>query len=224
MKKTSDKKIDIDKNELAHLIDAIKMYYRDHSSSVDKEMKKSIESLPSKYIIDNEMSVSEFEMYYKIVRDLWKKLVNQDLNNVDVDESVTLEDRNLEKELLDGNYWMLPGSIIFGGFNHFSIAKKHKGVFCSVLGLDGWMYEKLIVSDPNKLIFYILSNGGVRINVDKENSTVVCQTNEDSFSWVRNKLLKMYHKIKVAKVIDLKVPYRGWKSGINLVIKKPIVV
>jgi hypothetical protein len=62
------------------------------------------------------------------------------------------------------------------------------------------------------------------MNVDKDHSIVICQTNEDSFPWVRNKLMKMYHQTKVVKIIDLKSKYEGWKSGINMVINSKKIV
>jgi hypothetical protein len=214
----ADKEIPVDKEDLVHLINSILLYYNDHKESIDKELKKSIESLPSEYMIEHKLSDVEIHMLYKIIRNIWKKITGQELDNV------KLEQDNEEKRLLSGNYWMLPGSILLAGFNHFSIAKKHKGIFCSVLGLNPWLFEKFIVSDPDKLIFYIISNGGIRMNVDKDHSIVICQTNEDSFPWVRNKLMKMYHQTKVAKIIDLKSKYEGWKSGINMVINSKKIV
>ena len=208
----ADKEIPVDKEDLIHLINSILLYYNDHKDEMDKELKKSIESLPSQYMIENKASDVELHMLYKIIRDIWKKITGQELDDVKLPEN---ED---DKRLLEGNYWMLPGSILLAGFNHFSIAKKHKGMFCSVLGLNPWVFEKFIVSDPDKLIFYIISNGGIRVNVDKDNSIVICQTNEESFPWVRNKLMKMYHQTKVAKIIDLKAEYQGWKSGVNMII------
>lgn len=208
----ADKEIDVDKEDLVHLINSILLYYNDHKDEINKELKKSIESLPSEYIVQNKMSDVEIHMLYKIIRDIWKKITGQELDNV------TLPENNDDKRLLSGNYWMLPGYILLAGFNHFSIAKKHKGMFCSVLGLNPWIFERFIASDPNKLILYIISNGGVRMNVDKDNSIVICQTNEESFPWVRNKLMKMWHQTKVAKIVDLKANYNGWESGINMVI------
>lgn len=214
----ADKKIDVDKEDLVHLINSILLYYNDHKDEINKELKKSIESLPSEYMIENKLSDVELHMLYKIIRDIWKKITSQDLDDVELEQN---ED---DKRLLSGNYWMLPGGIMIGGYNHFSIAKKHKGMFCSILGLNGWIFEKFIVSDPDKLIFYIISNGGIRMNVDKDNSIVICQTNEQSFPQVRNKFMKMYHQTKVAKIIDLKIPYEGWKSGINMCINSKKVV
>jgi len=208
----AEKELDVDKEDLVHLINSILVYYNDNKDTIDKELKKSIESLPSEYIIQNKMFEREAMLLYKIIRDIWKKITGQDLNDV------RLEQNEDNKEILSGNYWMLPGAIMLGGYNHFSIIKKHKGMFCSVLGINPWIVEKLIASDPNKLIFYILSNGGIRINVDKDNSTIMCQTNESSFPWVRNKLIKMYYQTKIAKIIDLNASYKGWESGINMVI------
>jgi hypothetical protein len=214
----AEKELNVDKEDLIHLVNSILLYYNDHKDETDRELKKSIESLPSEYVVANKMSDVEIHMLYGIVRDIWKKITSQDLNDVQLNQA------DNGKRILSGNYWKLTGSILLAGYNHFSIAKKHKGVFCSVLGLNPWTVEKLIASDPNKLIFYILSNGGIRINVDADNSTVICQTNESSFPWVRNKLMKMYHQTKVAKIVDLKATYEGWKSGINMVINSKKVV
>ena len=214
----ANQKLDVNAEDLVNLINSILLYYNDHKDEINKELKKSIESLPSEYIIKNKASDVELNMLYDIVRDIWKKITDQDLDDVKLPEN---ED---EKRLLSGNYWMLPGSILLAGFNHFSIAKKHKGLFCSVLSLNPWTFEAFIVSNPDKLIFYIISNGGIRMNVDKDNSVVICQTSEDSFPWVRNKLMKMYHQTKIAKIIDLKVEYQGWKSGINMCINSKKVV
>ena len=214
----ADKELDVDKEDLVHLINSILLYYNDHLAEIDKKLRKAIESLPSEYVVQNKMSDVEIHMLYKIVRNIWKEITGQDLDNVQ------LEHDDGEKKTLAGNYWMLPGSILLGGYNHFSIAKRHKGMFCSVLGLNPWVFEKFVASQPDKLIFYILSNGGVRMNVDKDNSVVMCQTSESSFPWVRNKLMKMYHQTKVAKIVDLRATYEGWKSGINMVINSKKVV
>lgn len=209
----SKEKTNMSREDLVHLIDSILLHYNKNESEVPKKLKKAIESLPSKYIVEDKMSEVEVEMLHKIVQNIWKEITGQNIDNI------KLEHVDENKEILSGNYWMLPGGMLLGGFNHFSVAKKHKGMFCSILDLDAWAFEKFIASDPQRLIYYVISKGGIRMNVDKENSIVICQTNEDSFSWTRNKLLKMYHKTKIIKIIDLKVKYNGWKSGIIMVIK-----
>jgi hypothetical protein len=203
----------IDKDELIMIVDAIRLYLMQNRDDIPKKLQEQIKNLPSKQFIKDRFSVCETELLYDTAREMWKKLCGQDLKKVDFD------DVKKDIEILDGNYWMLPGEFLLSGFNHFSIAKKHKGMFCSLLGINSLIFERLVCEQPMKLIEHIIDHGGIRVNIDKSKNRVICQTNEASWPWTRNKLIKMYHEHKVAKVIDSSTPYRGWKSGINIVIK-----
>lgn len=203
----------IEKEELILLVNAILLHKIEKRDAIPPEILKQINNLPSMYIIENKITTTEANILYDVVRDIWKKLSGQDIKNIDL--------KNLDKDIdiLDGNYWMLPGEFMLGGFNHFSIAKKYRGMFSSMLGINPFIFERLMGQNPQELIGHIICHGGIRMNIDKSKNKVICQTSEASWPWTRNKLMKMFHKNKTAKVIDFKVPYRGWESGINIVIK-----
>lgn len=203
----------IDRDELCLIIDSIRLYLIQNKDNIPTRLQEQINNLPSKHIITNQLSESEANMLYDTAKTMWRQLCGQDVKHVDFD------DLRKDIEILDGNYWMLPGEFLLGGFNHFSIAKKHKGMFCSLLGINPWIFERLVCENPLNLIAHIIDHGGIRVNIDKAKKQVIFQTNESSWPWARNKLIKMYHKHKIAKVIDSSLPYKGWKSGINIVIK-----
>lgn len=203
----------VDKEELVLLVNSILLYKIENKEKISKDLLQQIDNLPSKYIINNKLTETDANILYDVVRELWKNLCGQDIRNVD------FKNLNKDIEILDGNYWMLPGEFMLGGFNHFSIAKKHRGMFCSLLGINQLIFERLICEDPKKLIEHIINHGGIRMSIDKSKNNVICQTSEASWPWARNKLIKMYHKNKTAKVIDFKTPYLGWESGVNIIIK-----
>ena len=54
--------------------------------------------------------------------------------------------------------------------------------------------------------------------VNPENKAFFQMTEKTYARWGKNKIKKLDFKIKAIKVIDLKAPYKGWKSGVTVII------
>jgi hypothetical protein len=90
-------------------------------------------------------------------------------------------------------------------------------MICSLLDINPIVFEQMLSrQNTSDVIALIVTRGGIRTLIDRQKSEVIMQTNEESWPWVKEKLEKMYHKNKIAKVIDLSVPYTGWESGVTI--------
>jgi len=148
----------------------------------------------------------------KSVRTIWRDITN---------EQPPKEDQIAAPEstrMLHGNFWLLPGGILIRGYNHFTAAKKHKVMMCNVLGINGLTFEHRMASEPNRLIGLLLEHGAVRVNIDRDSGTALFQATSNSWPAARDKILRMTHKHRYVRVIDTSVPYRGWKSGVPLIV------
>jgi len=196
---------------ISSLVESIKIHQVDHPDLFDKSDLKLVSGLPSRNFIMNEMSSHQMDILFRSVRHLWKRITGKDPN---------LSNDNKDATLLDGVYWLLPGGIIISGFNHFQTAKENKLLICSLLDINPLVFERMLASgNIHEVIGLIISRGGVRVLVDRSEHSVIMQTSEASWPWVKAKLEKMYHKHKKAKVVDLSKPYNGWTSGVTIDVK-----
>ena len=196
---------------LASLVDAIRLHADDHTLTAD--LKRQIDQLPSRHNALHDMSTIEIELVLKVVKEVWKKVTGEDLP----------EDRETPPQSakdLDGNFWLLPGGILVRGYNHFTAAKKHKGMFCGLLRINPWVFEHRMASSPDTLIGMLIEYGAIRANIDREKSRALFQCTSQSWPTARDKVFKMFHKHRIVKVIDVSKPYHGWKSGIPLILNK----
>lgn len=193
---------------LVAMVDSILIFNEDHGESFDDADKRLIENLPSKNYILREMNDAQMDILYRSMRHLWQKMTGKDPE---------FESSNPDAVNIDGSYWMMPGGVLLAGFNHFQAAKENKLLICSILDINTFVFEKMLASgDTGDIISLILARGGVRVLINREKNEVVMQTSESSWPWVKNKLERMYHKSKIAKVIDLSRPYEGWTSGVTI--------
>jgi hypothetical protein len=193
---------------VAAMADSIRIFHQDNKDTFSSEEKKIVENLPSKTYIINEMSQAQLDLLYRSIKHLWMTASgeNPDLS-ISNDDAINL----------DGVYWMLPGGILISGYNHFTAAKNHKAMICSLLDINPIVFEQMLSrQNTSDVIALIVTRGGIRTLIDRQKSEVIMQTNEESWPWVKEKLEKMYHKNKIAKVIDLSVPYIGWESGVTI--------
>jgi hypothetical protein len=196
---------------LSAMIDSIKVYYADNEKTLSQEEQKLVASLPTKNRIVYDMDDSQREVLYRSVRHIWKEMTGKEPD---------FQTENKDAENLDGAYWMFPGGILVSGFNHFQAAKENKLLVCSMLDINPIVFEKMIAAgDPNEVIMLLIARGGVRTLINREKSEVIMQTNEESWPWVKDKLEKMYHKNKIAKVVDLSQPFEGWETGVTVRVK-----
>jgi hypothetical protein len=211
---SSDKHESVSPDILASYIESLCLHRGQHRDSMSKEILRLIDNLPPRSYVINKMDHIERDLLMQTVGHIWKKITGNSIRSVDTKMATTDSGR------LDGTYWMVPGGILVRGFNHFSAAKNHRDLLCSMLDINGFVFEaKVLEKDPHGLINLILSHGGIRVAVDRSKSAVYMQTTEGSWPWARDKLRKMYHKHKVARVIDRREPYKGWKSGVPVIVK-----
>jgi len=202
---------EVSAQELAAFVDSIHMFSKEQD--IDKDIANMIANLPSTRSITMEMDQVQLRLLRETVGHIWRKLSGNKLTDVKVEQQST------DMGQLDGNYWFLPGEVLLHGFNHFSIAKNHRDLICRLLDINPFVFEHNLQSNPDRLIWLVLSHGGVRTIVDRGKSAIYMQTIESSWPWVRDKLKKMYHKKRLVKVLDPNIPYEGWSSGVSVVVK-----
>lgn len=200
-----------DARELASLADSIRLYRSENSSTIDKETLRLIDNLPSNYFILKELSPEELHILNETIGHIWKTMTGEKIFQIE---------ETKKAEVLDGCYWLMPGGIMIKGINHYSSAKKHRDLFCSLLNVNPFVFEHQLNTHPNVLIGMLISRGAVRVIVKSGSSSVFAQTSEGSWPWARDKINKMYHLKKVIKVLDSKASYQGWSSGIPIVISQ----
>jgi len=206
-------KSELDAVQLATFADSLRLYRHDNGDSLDKETLRLIDNLPSRQAILTTMDDVELSLLQRAVGHIWRKVTGKSIQTMDLSA-------NPSSRMLEGCYWMLPGGVMLHGLNHFSAAKDHRDIICSILGINPFVFEHKLASDPEGLVGLVVSSGGVRVLVDKTKSSVYMQVNEKSWPWARDKAQRMYHKNKVVKILDLSQPYLGWESGVPVIIRK----
>lgn len=196
---------------LAAMVESLKVFHADHSDAFEPSDAKLVDVLPSRNRIIHDMNDAQMDALYHSVLHLWEKMTGS---------KPEFESSNEDAANLDGAYWMLPGEVLLSGYNHFQSAKEHRILVCSMLNINPLVFERLLASgDVNEVIGLVLARGGVRVLIDRKQNQVIMQSNESSWAWVKDKLEKMWHKNKIAKIVDLSQPYEGWKSGVTVRVK-----
>lgn len=205
----------VDKNDypsvddIAAYVESLKLCLSDGSVK-DEELKKLIGNLPSPVNVSKRLSHEEVKILFQTVGYLWKKITGHSI----------IEDSKVEakKETLCGNYWMIKKGIILEGLNHYSIIKQNLELFRSLLGINGFAMHEKMSCEPNALIKLILDHGGIRMFVSKDRR-FFCQLTDETYSaWGKNKIKRYDFPKKIVKVMDKSVPYKGWKSGIVIIL------
>ena len=198
--------------DMISYVDAIILHRARQESELDKATLAKIGRLPSRKYILGHLSPTELIILFENVQDIWKTITGENIPNEEPERSPR------SAQDVDGAFWLLPGGVTISGFNHFSAAKRHKNLLCNLLDINPFIFEKKMHLNPSELIRMIIHHGGVRMHIDRENSRVIAQTNENSWPTTMLKLQKMYHKHKIARILDLSRPYKGWKSGIPILV------
>jgi len=196
---------------LAAMVDAIRVFRDDHADSFGPGEARLVDSLPARNRIVHDMDDAQRDALYHSVSHLWEGMTGG---------KPDFESSNRDAADLDGAYWMMPGGVLLAGYNHFQAAKENRILVCSMLHINPLVFEQMLASgDVNEVIGLVLARGGVRVLIDRARGEVVMQSTEDSWPWVKDKLERMWHKDKIAKVVDLSQPYEGWKSGVVVRVK-----
>ena len=207
---STKEKFGYDPDELAALAETIAVHVSDLGDDIPKDVLKAVETIPSRYFITKKMSKTEIGWLRDKLRQLWKFFTGKDISDFK-----TISAPQSAKEY-DGNFWLLPGGVCVHAFNHYTAAKKHKGLISSLLDINGFVLERKLAEQPMSVISYLLKMGAARVHIDRDKSQVIAQCSERAWPWVREKLRRMVHKKKVAKVLDPTKEYEGWKSGVPI--------
>ena len=194
-------------NVLATYIEALKTYLKD-ASSISKMISEQIENLPSPSQVKKNYSFQECKLLFETVNFLWKKITKKDI----IDESKITR----APETLSGNYWMLKNGVLLKGNNHFSIIKQNTSMFCSLLNLNAFTLLQYLSTNPNKLIFYIIKNGGVRIFINQDKKAFFQMSEHIYGRWGKKKVKELDFDKKIVKILNFNQNYNGWSSGIAI--------
>jgi len=195
-----------DPDALAAYVKILKLYLEEND--LEPDIIRLIKGLPSPRVVKTSLSWEECKILFETINYLWKKILGKDI----------LEQQYVEDAKQDflGNYWIFKNGVMLSGENHLTAIKRDSSLIITVLGLNGFSLQYYLSTDPDKLIRYILKNGGVRMFVNKDNNGYF-QMSEDTYAkWGREKVRKYDLKTKIVKIIDFRVPYKGWKSGISI--------
>lgn len=189
---------------IATYVHSLKMFQE--NNELDPQTDKLIQNLPSVRKIKRDFSNEECKLLFETVGYLWKEITGNSI----------IQEQDIERapEGLKGCYWMLKNGVMLSGLNHFSIIKQNVDMFCTLLKLSPFAVHQYIASNPNKLLYYVLLNGGLRITVDQDNVGWFQLSEKTYANWARKKIKGLDLKEKNVKVIDPKTSYNGWKSGI----------
>ena len=200
----------IEAHLLATYADALRLHRTEHGNAMDVEIGKAIDDFPAERQI-MAMTPSELEVFSETVDFCWRRVTGKHIERE--------ESRQTSNSLfLDGAYWLLPGGVMVSGVNHYSAAKANRGLFCSLLHINPLVFEKRASVNPDEIVGFLIRSGAARMMVDRDESKVFCQVSEESWPWVLAKMSKMYHKTKIARVLDDKKEYAGWESGVPVKI------
>lgn len=194
-----------DNEALSLYTKTLKMYLKDNPN-LDEKYADLIEKLPSPRQVKQNFSFQECKLLYETLEYLWERITKHKI----IPEKVI----HKAPETLEGCYWLMANGILLKGLNHYSIIKQNNMLFCTLLNLNGMTLQEYLHSTPNQLIKFIIKNGAIRLFINKNKKLYAQMTPETYGKWGKEKLQKLDFQFKAAKVIDLKVPYEGWSSGI----------
>lgn len=212
LKTAYDNKLDpeaIPKGEdLAIYVESLQLFLM-NSKSLDKQLVALIKRLPApSKVSSQDFSNNESIILFETVNYLWKKITSQDI----IEETRTIN--NFQK--LSGCYLMLTNGLMLHGINHYSIIKNNSPLLIGLLDLNGLTFHEYLSSTPERIIAYAIRNGAVRMFVNSDQEGFFQMTEEAYTKWARSKVRKFDLKRKIVKVMDLRMPYKGWESGITV--------
>lgn len=195
--------------DLAAYVDSIKLYLSENQVK-DEEIKRLIQDLPSPQNIRKRLSEEEVKILFQTVGYIWKKITGHSI----------IEDSKVEKkpDILCGNYWMIQKGILLFGPNHYTIIKQNLELFRSLLGINAFALHEKMASDPNSLIKLVIDHGGMRIFVSKDKRAYFQMADDTYGKWGKKKVKRYDFPKKIIKVVDKTAPYKGWESGITVIL------
>ena len=200
-------------DDIASYTEALKLYLLENKIK-DEELHKLVKNLPEPANIRKRLSDAEARVLFHTIGYVWKKLTGKDI----IADSKVIS----KPDTLVGNYWILQKGILISGTNHFTIIKQNFELFRTLLGINAFAMHEKMASPPNELIKLVLDHGGVRIFASLDKRIYFQLTDETYAKWANHKIRKYDFPRKVVKLIDKTKPYRGWLSGITLLLTSKI--
>ncbi|MFW5879940.1 MAG: hypothetical protein ACOCUV_03865 [bacterium] len=198
-------------DELALYVESLKLY-KERNSNIDEKYIELIDNLPTPRKITQDFSNEEANILFETVGYLWREITGN---------SVVIENKSERGTLpFIGNYWLIQNGIMLHGINHYTIVKNNSSLFCSLLNINGFALQHYLAGQPNMLIKFIIENGGTRMLAKIDNKAFFQMAEQTYAKWGKSKVKKLNFKEKIIKIIDLKVPFNGWNSGIPIIIRK----
>jgi hypothetical protein len=194
-------------DQIAVYVESLKLY-RQQNPNLDGEFVHLIDNLPTPRKIRQDFSFEEVKILFETVGYLWRKITGNDLGG-------EVKTKWGELPFL-GNYWIIKDGIVLPGLNHYSIVKQNANMFSNLLNINGFALQHYLVGQPNRLIQFIIKNGGVRMLARKDQKAFFQMSECTYAEWGKLKVKKLDFREKVVKIIDFKVPYKGWNSGIPI--------
>lgn len=195
--------------QMALYVQTLKRYLIDNPKICD-EWKDLIEKLPSPRKIRQDFSLQEIKLLYETVGYLWKNITKTDL--------IPEEELIRAPETLSGNYLMIANGILLKGINVHDIIRRNTQLICSLLNIGGMTIQEYLGRKPNDLVKFILKNGALRLFITEDKRFYAQCSPECYAKWSKNKIRKLDFKKKVVKLIDFRVEYKGWSSGISVIL------
>lgn len=197
-------------DEIAVYVESLKLY-KERNDNIDDEHRVLIDNLPTPRQIKREFSNQEANILFETVGYLWREITGNDLIMETKGQRGTLP--------FLGNYWIINNGVMLYGINHYTIIKKNTSMICSLLNINGFALQHYLSGHPNDLIRFVIQNGGVRMLARMDHKAFFQMSEQTYAKWGKVKVKKFDFRKKIVKIVDFKVPFKGWNSGIPIIMK-----
>ena len=192
---------------LSTYIESIQTVAKEKGDVLPENLRHLIDRLPTPKNVRNEASFEECKILFETVAYLWRYLTGAEI----VDQLKM----HVKPETLQGSYWMVTNGLLFHGPNHCTIAKQNMDLLATMLKINPFVLHDYMSGDPNDLIACLIKNGGIRMFVSK-NRKAFFQMSESTYAkWGKAKVKTYDFRPRIVKIIDFKVPFKGWESGVE---------
>lgn len=195
--------------DIAAYVQSLKLYLN-RKQVKNSDLQEKIKMLPSPKRILKHMSMEEIRILTEVVGYIWKEITK---NNIIEESKMT---RAPDK--LMGNYLIISKGVLLSGPNHFTIIKQNLNLFRTLLDINAFAMHEKMSGNPNDLIKLIIDHGAIRIFINKNKQSFFQLTDETYSKWGKKKIQKYEFKNKIVKIIDKRQHYKGWESGIVVIL------
>jgi hypothetical protein len=196
-------------NDISAYVESLKLYLL-QGQVKDEQLIQLIKNLPDPSVIRARLSKEESKILFHTIGFIWKEITGRNI----------IEDSKIvsKKESLCGNYWLINKGILLEGPNHYSIIKRNLELFRILLGINAFALHEKMALPPEELIKLVLDHGGIRIFASPDKRIYFQLTDETYGKWGGKKIRRYDFAEKKVKIIDKTKPYKGWGSGIYVIL------